>query len=162
MITAAIVRDRLIYDPETGVFRYRQSGFGRMAGAVAGCVQPNGYVKMSLNGKNGWAHRIAWLYVYGEHPSGNIDHIDGNQANNAIANLRVCDQSQNGANAKRRVDNSTGFKGVFYRKDTGRFTAYLTVKYKRKSLGCFNTAEEAHRAYVAAAEQHFNQFARAA
>lgn len=162
MITAELVRERLVYDPKTGVFRYRHSRHGRRAGDVAGCVQRNGYVKICLAKKNGWAHRIAWLYVYGKQPSGNIDHIDGNGSNNAIANLRLCDQSQNGANAKRRRDSTTGFKGVFYRKDTGRFTAYLTIKYKRKSLGCFDTAEEAHRAYVAAAEQHFNEFARAA
>lgn len=161
-ISAEELRALLDYDPETGVFRWRERRGPVRPGDVAGTPQQKGYIKINVRRNVMWAHRLAWLYVHGEWPKGMLDHVDGNPANNAIANLRVCCSSKNTANSKRRYDNTTGFKGVFYRKDTGKFAAYLTVNYRRLSLGCFSTAEEAHAAYVAAAVTHFGEFARAA
>lgn len=154
------LRRVLDYDPETGIFRWKVDRLCIRAGAVAGGYDRHRYMQIMYKGKNYKAHRLAWMLTYGEEPSGGIDHADGNPCNNALSNLRVCCQSKNAANMKLRRDSSTGFKGVSYRKDTGRYAAYLTVNYKRKCLGCYDTAEQAHSAYVEAAKSHFGEFAR--
>jgi len=89
-----------------------------------------------------------------------IDHIDGNKLNNRFRNLREATRSENNSNSKRPANNSSGFKGVSYRKQVGRWTAQITVNNKRSHIGYFNTPEAAHAAYVRAAKQSRGEFAR--
>lgn len=93
-----------------------------------------------------------------------LDHIDGNPANNAITNLRECSMSQNQANKKRRCDNASGYKGVYfstYRKHQNKpWTASLRLNGKNRFVGRYKTPEEAHVAYVLAAQRYFGEFAR--
>jgi hypothetical protein len=127
-------------------------------GDVAGSLNRQGYIRIAIDYKYYLAHRLAWLYVYGEWPSGRLDHRDLDRANNRIANLRPATDMQNCANAKRRVDNSTGFKGVSTRQ--GRYIAQINRDGRRICLGRFDTPEAAHEAYKAAALKHFGEFAR--
>jgi HNH endonuclease len=60
-----------------------------------------------------YEHRLAWLYVHGEHPTGDIDHDNGNPADNRIANLNHCPQPENIWKAVRR--NATPLTGGFRR-----------------------------------------------
>lgn len=154
--------DALSYDHESGVFRYRRNGRGRFAraGAIAGTFDARGYRTITIAGTNHKAHRLAWLYFYGAWPHGVIDHIDGDKANNAIANLRVCAQKQNCANAKTSANNKSGFKGVC--RVGMRWRAQIHEGGQRFHLGYFDTPQEAHAAYVADAERRFGVFARAA
>lgn len=87
MLTVERLRELLDYDPETGVFRWKEPRRKCRVGEVAGSLRKDGYVKIQVDGRFYQAHRLAWLCVYGVWPSA-IDHIDGNRANNAIANLR--------------------------------------------------------------------------
>lgn len=82
-----------------------------------------------------------------------VDHIDGSGLNNCRGNLRTCTHSQNQANRAARP-NRHGFRGV--KTNRGRYTAVCAKRY----VGCFATAEEAARAYDAAALSHFGSFAR--
>lgn len=142
-----------IYDPDTGIFWRR--------GKPAGCKTCYGYLKVWYFGQQPLAHRLAWFLTYGVWPQKQIDHIDGNRLNNAISNLRECDNTQNQQNSKARAHSKIGLKGVG-RTRVGRFGAVITINGKRTSLGTFATPEAAHAAYMAAAAKAFGEFARAA
>lgn len=161
MLTAETVRKLLDYEPETGVFRWRVGASGRRGGkgSVAGCLRRDSYRSLQVNGETYAEHRLAWLYVYGEWPSGEIDHINMVRDDNRIDNLRIATRSQNKANSQAKRNNPTGFKGVHLNK-VGKFEAKITLNSRQKHLGRFQTAEEAHAAYCAAAEKFFGEFAR--
>lgn len=173
-LTAEYVRQRLDYDPATGSFRWKSYAGSaprenkrwntRYAGKQAGTVRsfsassPLQYVQIKLRNFNYLAHRLAWLYVYGEWPEGELDHINGDSLDNRIANLRLATTSQNQANRRINQNNASGFKGVC--KLRARFRAKITREGQARHLGTFDTPEEAHAAYAAAAREHFGEFAR--
>jgi hypothetical protein len=88
--------------------------------------------------------------------------VNGDRANDRLANLRLATSSQNAANKKKHSNNTSGFKGVHLRKGTSRWAAAIRVGQKRIHLGFFSTPEQAHAAYAAAAKEHFGEFARSA
>lgn len=89
-----------------------------------------------------------------------VDHGDGNGLNNQRYNIRACTRSQNQMNRNRTVKNSTGFKGVIFRKKTNRFEANISCSGKSIHLGSFKSAQDAAIAYNKAAEKHHGQFAK--
>lgn len=155
-MTAEWVRENLAYEPETGVFLWKRRGFGRTLGKVVGTTVWPGYIALKINGVRHYAHRVAWLYVHGEWPSGHIDHIDGDKANNAISNLRVATPAQNAARRKttRKIAPS---RGVFPH-GVG-FVARLHHGGRRHYLGYFPTAAAAKAAYEAKAKEIHGEFA---
>jgi len=88
------------------------------------------------------------------------DHINGNGLDNQRKNLRTCSHQQNICNQRKSSANSSGYKGVSYRKDIGKWDAYIKVNQKRIWLGCFKIKEDAARAYDDAARIYFGEFAR--
>jgi hypothetical protein len=89
MIDAKTVRELLTYDQETGIFTWRRrknSQWSAMwAGEPAGYKHKyHGYIVLTLLDKRYMAHRLAWLYIYGEWPSGEIDHINLDKTDNAL------------------------------------------------------------------------------
>lgn len=118
-----------------------------------------GYKVVKVDGVKHYVHRVVFLWHHGYLPE-YIDHIDTNKSNNSIENLRKTTNSQNGANRGIQSNNKTGFKGVFFDKDTKKYRARITVNYKMKYLGVFNDAHSASIAYNSAAEQYFGNFAR--
>jgi hypothetical protein len=145
------IRSVLAYEPDSGKFMWKRSMGRSRAGSLAGGVASNGYWKISLYGQEHYAHRLAWMYVHGEWPAVNIDHIDGNPLNNRIENLRACDQSGNMQNQHRvRKDNQAGLTGVSWDKTRGLWQASIQVRGSRRFLGRYNSAEEAHAAYITA------------
>lgn len=147
------------YDRETGVITWKHYAKNRnLVGRVAGCVcSSTGYIKIRYAGKLYYAHRLAWMMVYGEFPADVIDHIDGNRTNNALCNLRACKRQQNSWNGFKRRGTS-GFKGVTRYKN--KWTARLTVSGKNLYLGIFDSPEYAAQAYNTAAVEHFGEYAR--
>lgn len=143
------VRELFDYELETGrLIRRRASGIAR-AGYVDLTIML-GYGFVAFDGTQVQAHRLIWLHQYGTWPEGVIDHIDGDPLNNRLCNLRDVPQGVNAQNQRKaRSDNrSTGLLGAYRRKDTGRFTSRIKSNGKYLSLGQFDTAEEAHAAYV--------------
>ena len=160
MITAEELREQLDYDPETGVFTRRVTMSNRIKiGDVAGSLSDEGYLRFRVGNKIYSAHRLAWLYVYGVWPMKDIDHVNGARNDNRIANLREATRAENVQNAKKRSGARCRLKGVHMRKH--RFCAQIKVNKKSVFLGIYDTEEEAHAAYVAAAEKEFGAFARA-
>jgi len=149
-LTAQEVRDRLSYDPETGVFIWLKTTHKASAvGTPAGRTSDQGYREIVFGSKKYKAHRLAWLMVYGEWPDGQIDHINGVRNDNRICNLRVVASAVNTQN-QRSVPkhNTTGFLGVHFSKKTGKWRASIKVSMKQVHIGCFDTPEAAHQAYV--------------
>lgn len=163
MLTAELLRELLDYDRETGIFTWRidRQG-GARAGRVAGSFGGHKYQRIHVAGELHYAHRLAWLYVTGEWPSDQIDHIDRDKANNSFANLRPATCSQNGANSGPRKKNTSGYKGVSLHKRTNKWVAYIRAPGRQTStnLGYFDTPEAANEAYCAAAEKHYGEFAK--
>lgn len=88
-----------------------------------------------------------------------VDHRDGNGLNNQRYNIRPCTQAENNRNARLRIDNSSGFKGVGWHNQRNKWVAYIRQDGRLKHLGLFATAEEGARAYDAAAREIFGEFA---
>jgi hypothetical protein len=149
----------LSYDPATGLFVWtKRSGRRDMTGRVAGYRGHNGCWYVRFSGRRYKAHRLAWFYVYGCWPVGDIDHINGNPSDNRIANLREATPSQNQANSRAREGR---LKGAYLR-PSGKWRAKIRKDGRNLHLGTFATAEEAHAAYWSAAQRLFGEFARAA
>lgn len=86
------------------------------------------------------------------------EHINRNTLDNRRENIRIASQSQNNMNTKRRLDNTSGYKGVSKRGNKWR--AYIQVDYKQIHLGYFDTEELAHKARDNAADHFHGEFKR--
>lgn len=169
MIDQLTLKALLTYDAATGEFVWRKregDSIGnrrwnpRFAGRAAGRVR-HGYIVIRIGDKEYAAHRLAWLFCFGEFPSGELDHIDGNPSNNRVANLRPATRSQQIANTRRSVRNSSGFKGVRWSSEKRRWQATIVCDRKFRHLGYYESPRAAHEAYVQAAQALFGAYARA-
>lgn len=154
-LTPARLREVLSYDAVTGDFVWRVSLSNKSpVGAIAGTKTKRGCLVIGIDRKQHKAHHLAFLYMTGEWPVLEVDHRDTDPTNNRWANLRQVSHQHNAQNARRaRVTSKTGTLGVHLCKQTGRYRASITVSGKCKQLGRFDTAEQAHMAYVTAKRQ---------
>jgi hypothetical protein len=160
-LTKELLDRKLTYDPVTGMFKHIKPDKGFKNKEFAGCLEKkNGYRVINLYGRTYKAHRLAWLTTYGEWPSGQIDHINGDIDDNRIDNLRIATPSQNMWNSRKPKNNTSGIKGVSCISTEQRWTASIKVLRKSKTLGWFKTKEEAAAAYRAAALKYHGEFAR--
>ena len=159
MVTVERLKEVLSYNPETGEFRWSPvPRKGVRSGQPAGNITTDGNgLRIRIDRIAYKAHRLAWLYVHGRWPSIQIDHINGNPYDNRLVNLREATPSQNQGNQRKRVDSTSGRKGVARSSaKQERWRAHFRGRY----LGSFETKEDAHAAYQRAAAEHFGEFAR--
>jgi hypothetical protein len=140
MVTPKRLRERLQYDPLSGLFCWGASG------KLAGSARGNGYWRVSIDGVAYHAHRLAWLYVYDEWPSGLIDHINRKRSDNRISNLRDVGPGLNSFNQDKRCDNTSGEPGVTWRKSRNRWIAQIWKDRRLFRLGSFKDKGQAVRA----------------
>jgi hypothetical protein len=156
--TAARLKELFEYNSITGVFTRKITLCGKaIMGTTVGSYR-KGYLIISVDGKQYLAHRLAWLYMTGKWPKNQLDHINMQKDDNRLANLREATNSQNKMNMRKRRDNKCGFKGVYAYKDC--FRASISKDGKNIELGLFPTAQKAHEAYKAKAQELFGRFAR--
>lgn len=158
-ISVEEVRRLLHYDPLTGIFTRRVTTGGRYgarAGSVAGTLKADsGYILVSLHSVQYRAHRLAWLYMTGEWPAGEVDHWNAVRDDNRWTNLRDLSTQHNAQNKRRAQRNSkTGLLGASWNAKDRRFASRIMVDGRYLSLGYHATAEAAHEAYVNAKRQH--------
>ncbi len=162
------LRKLLEYDPATGVLTWKPRPVEmfpnaakakrwntRYANKPAGNQRPppKNYILVSVLAQNLMAHRIVWALHYGIPPAEQIDHINGNPADNRISNLRVVSNVENCRNQRAPRNNTSGHVGVHFRKKDARWYAYISAR-GRISLGDFQTFEEAVAARKAAEIEH--------
>jgi len=117
-------------------------------GDMAGCFdKSNGYIKISINNTNFYAHRIIWTWHFGEIPQGlQIDHINGNRSDNRIKNLRLVTHQEN-------QFNQLGANGFHWNKSSKKYQAEIVVNGNKKYLGVFNNKSNAKKAYLDAKKE---------
>ncbi len=153
------LKEMFSYNAETGVVSWakisKQSSM--VVGQRAGSVKANGYIRIQIGKNMIQAHRVAWALHYGVWPTGSIDHINRNRADNRISNLRECSHAENMMNRGASYNNKTGLKGVSRQK--GGYRASIGVGGKNIKLGSYGTPEQAFFAYVEAAKHYHGGFA---
>lgn len=146
LITSAGLKEVLHYHPETGIFTWNVQPHKRIAlGSRAGCLKANGYIYIKIDGKAYLAHRLAWLYVNGEWPVNEIDHVNVVSSDNRIENLRGATSSENKHNKLISQITVSGFLGVC--RKGKRWQAQIELASKKHYIGLFDTPEEASAAY---------------
>lgn len=145
-LTAEYLRSVLNYDPATGFFTWKRGRQGTDITLRAGS-RPNaqGYIQICIDYKIYLAHRLAFLYMVGRWPL-YVDHVNSDRVDNRWCNLREATGSQNNANAKLHRHNTSGYKGVVFSKQAGKFHAKGEWRGKKYHLGTFDTASEAAKA----------------
>lgn len=151
-LTVERIRYVVSYDPLTGNF-YRLVPSGRQT--VGPCTRNpvrSGY-KIAIDGKEYFAHRLAWFYMYGEWPP-EIDHIDGDNKNNCLENLRTATHSQNMQNKSKKSRAASGLIGVHKTRSPDIWSAKIMANGKTIALGTFRSKELAHEAYLRAKRKY--------
>jgi len=175
-ITIDELRKLFSYNEETGILYWNIRDFSkskfpnkwnsRYVGTEAGAKNHSGHKVLSLTINetryNLRVHRIIWAIVKGYWPKNEIDHINCNPSDNRIINLREANKIQQAGNRGANKNNSSGFKGVWLDKRYGIWRASIGWNKKKYHLGTFNSPQEAHAAYIKAAETHYGEYARGA
>lgn len=131
------------------------------AGSRAGSLHHGGYRNVRIDMKYYLEHRVIWIMHIGDIPEGYfIDHRDNIKDNNDIDNLRLATRPQNHYNVPRKKNNTSGYKGVSFRRKTGKWMPTIRMNGKSKNLGSYDTPEQAHEVYKAAAIQLHGDFAK--
>lgn len=145
MLTAERLRELLHYDPLTGVF----SRNGKRVGSNRG----HRYVRVYVDGRMYFAHRLAWLYMNGFWPSHGVDHEDGDGFNNRWKNLRPATQAQNLQNLhgpRGTVGRTSRHLGVCWHAQARKWRATIKVGDRARHLGLFDDEDAAAQAYLTA------------
>lgn len=160
-LTVEILKQTLSYDPETGKWSWLNGRTARTDYELyINGEKTNPYHLLTLGRRNYLCHRLAWFYMTGSWPVEMIDHINGNKSDNRLCNLREATRGQNLANRHSLArHNTSGFRGVSPRKDNGKWRATIRDGKKIRSLGSFNTKEEAKSAYDTAFKEKYGEFA---
>ena len=148
MLTQELLHHLFDYDATNGNLIWRVKKNRAKPGAVAGNIS-HGYCRIKINKKHYGAHRLIWLYHFGVMPENDIDHINGNPADNRLENLRLATRAENKQNLRKpRTDNKSGYLGVS--KNRKKWIAQIGINGKYHHLGSFDTPELAHEAYLEA------------
>lgn len=145
-VTASKVRELFDYNPDTGLLTRRVTvAPNALAGAVAGKPNTAGHITVCIHARMYTVHRVAWLWMTGEWPNLEIDHINQNKADNRWSNLRQASRSQNLMNRghKRKTDLPRGVSRA-----GRRYQAQIRNGGKFKHIGMFGCPTAAHIAWL--------------
>lgn len=158
----SLLRQLLNYDAGTGILTWRERTPNMFKAGnrtpLANCTRWNkifsgkatgsrgghGYLVVRLGSCVYQAHRLVWMMQNGVEPD-EIDHINGDRADNRIANLRDVPRAKNRLNQKRYENNKSGIPGVFWDASRDRWRSYISIDRRRISLGQFDDIDDAVR-----------------
>lgn len=162
MITQERLKEVINYNPETGIFTWNVNHKRVRKGSVAGHKYSTGYIRISIDGVQYRAQRLAWLYITGNMPKNQIDHINRVRDDNRFVNLRDVPNHVNQMNKgvyPYRSKTNGGFRGVSKVKNCKqRWSARITFKRKTINIGCFGSPEEAHEAYCKKMSELYGEY----
>ena len=158
-ITRAYLRHLFNYDGQNLIHRISRKRV--KAGSIVGTVRKKqNDIVINLFGKNYLAHRLIWIWNYGDCPEF-LDHINGDRLDNRVSNLRAATRQQNAMNQKIKVNNTSGFKGVCWSKQKNKWVANITFNKKKNiHLGFFENFDDAVNARKIAEEKYFGEWNR--
>ena len=149
-LTPQRLAEVLEYNPETGVFIMKKMRHQKVAVGRPLPVTFGQYGRIQIDGVRYKLHRLAYLFVNGAWPSGEIDHINGEPSDNRIVNLRDVPHAINVQNKRKAFSSSkSGLLGAYLAPKTGRWLAAMRSGGRTIHIGSFSSAEEAHSAYLA-------------
>jgi len=135
-------------NPLTGELYYRRPTPGRTVGASAGRCRSDGYWNVGTEGY--LRHRLVHAWVAGVDPAEHyVDHVNCVPGDDRPWNLRLATPGQSSRNTR----------SVGVERRRGKFQARICVDYRRKTIGTFDTYEEAAAAYAKAAQELHGEFA---
>jgi hypothetical protein len=159
-LTQEKLKELVTYDEDSGLLiskvdlrKYKKGD------ALGSTSKDDGCIRITLNRKGYLAHRLVFLYKTGEIPV-EIDHKDKNPSNNRWSNLREVNRSQNSLNKTAYVNNKTGYKNVFFRKDISRYSVRISTNGVYRCFGVFLTAEEANEVATSKRKELHGEYAR--
>lgn len=167
MITQSELKFIINYDHESGEFTWRNphkqgpAKVGAKAGTIKWCGSIGSkrpYLYIHFGRKWYRAHRLAWLYMTGEWPDDQIDHINTDTLDNRFCNLRQATQRQNNYNQNINSKNTSGVKGVSWGKTRNLWMARTKIDGKAVNLGRFSTIEAAEKKVREAREKWHKEF----
>lgn len=150
MLTQLRLKELLNYDPKSGIFRWLVSRGRVRRGGQAGCVKPDGYCYIGVDGKIYKASRLAWLFVEGYSPEHEIDHINRLRHDDRWKNLRHVSRQCNLRNCGNFRHNTSGVKGIYWDRWREKWRAQINVNNKQHHLGYYNDFDDAVCARLAA------------
>lgn len=154
MLTQERVKELFDYDPETGILTRKITVSNQVAGKQAGYASQEGYRDIGIDRKSYRIHRIIWLYIYGEFPPDQIDHINRIRNDNRLANLRLSSCAKNPLNKGKYRCNSSGHTGVSWHRTQKKWQAGIRKNGKQYYLGIFANIEDAIAARKAAERKY--------
>lgn len=144
MITQEKLKELFHYDHNTGFFTRKIARSNVVkAGEIVGHKDANRRITTRIDGVLYGIHRLAWLYHYGDWPTGHIDHINHDPSDNRIKNLRDVTNKENNRNFPRQKNNKSGVTGVYFDNSRTKWAATIKVNYKSIGLGRFETLIDA-------------------
>jgi hypothetical protein len=156
-----MLRELLDYNPDTGEFRWKyRMGPEALPGAIAGCVEGNGYWRIRVFGQPYAGHRLAFAFIHGKWPDPACDHINGDKLDNRADNLREATFAQNLQNRRTFKSNKSGVKGVCWSKTKKMWRGYVGHKSGQVYCGHFDTVEAAAEAVEKKRRELHGEFAR--
>jgi hypothetical protein len=149
------LREILTYIPDTGVWLWKdpppRSKVNK--GDLAGCISRNTkhpdncYRRIKIDGRMYKAAILAWFWTYGVWPSKDLDHANGDSLDDRINNLREATDSQNRANSRVPMHNTSGFMGINWNKRNKRWHVRVMKEGYRHWVGAFKSLDEAKEAH---------------
>lgn len=142
------------------LFEYKDGTFYKKENGkeISTHLTGRGYLQTNLFKKSIFIHRLIFIYTYGYSPT-SVDHINGNKLDNRPENLREASVTENNRNVGLRKDNSSGVKGVYWKKENKKWRAQIRVDGKRKHLGYFDDLELAELVAEEARNKYHGEFA---
>lgn len=145
-ITQKQLKSIVKYDKHSGHFFSLIKTSRRNIGDPLGSTDRQGYIRIFLFGKYRLAHRLAWLYEYGNIDGNQIDHINNKKTDNRICNLRLATHTQNMRNRKLQPNNTSGHKGVVHIEKSNKWQAQIKVDKRCVYLGLYDNKYDAIKA----------------
>jgi hypothetical protein len=131
--------------------RWNKNHAGKQAFDTA---HPVGYLVGALFQQKVYAHRAAWAVMHGEWPDGEVDHINGNRKDNRLCNLRSVTRAENTRNRCMTAQNTSGYCGVSWREELGKWRASIGVGGRSQHIGVYASLDDALAARQAAQAKH--------
>lgn len=163
-LTIDAVRHALDFDPAIGVFVWSNPQSNAVkAGEAAGVVAANGRRYINIGGEKHMAHRLAWFYIHGEWPSGDVKQPNGNYDDCREVNLIQQTRQTTASNRRVNAASKSGYPGITWSEKRAKWQVHVTRDYKQFGLGYFSSLEDAvevRRAALAETSEAVDQASR--